>query len=155
MAGGRSGSRNEPSWETRECGSDVDVLFATAAADSCFQKRGKERKRASARATRRVPPLFSLYRIVAMHLRHRSKGSSDSVHIIWLKHKNQQVLCPWREWIEYPWNLSRNLSRNNFNIHKKKLNPFGGRIETMEENKKLLEILYIDYLNNLIRCTRR
>lgn len=49
-----SGSRNEPSWETGERGSDVVVLFATAA-DSRYQKRGKESKRASARATRRPP----------------------------------------------------------------------------------------------------
>lgn len=69
--GGRE-ARNEPSWETGERGSDVVVLFATAAAadaaaaappDSRFERRGKERKRASARATRRVQPLLSLYRI--------------------------------------------------------------------------------------------
>lgn len=68
-AAGRE-ARNEPSWETGERGSDVVVLFATAVAaaaaappDSRFERRGKERKRASARATRRVPPLLSLYRI--------------------------------------------------------------------------------------------
>lgn len=55
-----SGSRNEPSWETGERGSDV--VFATAA-DSRYQKRGKESERASARATRDALGTFSLYRI--------------------------------------------------------------------------------------------
>ena len=64
------------------------------------------------------------------------------------------MLCPWREWTNRI-SLKFISKMYNFNIHKKKLNPIGGRIETMEENKKLLEILYIDYLNNLIRCTRR